>query len=466
MNRSTMAAMALAVGVLLAGDRVAVLAEPIALHPDNPKYFLSRGRPTVLITSAEHYGAVLNLGFQQRAYLDELKRSGLNYTRIFSGSYCERPVDLQIPHNTLAPAPGKLICPWARSSQPGYAGGGNKFDLSKWDDAYFRRLKSYIEAAGKRGIVVEITLFCPFYDDSQWNLSPMRAGNNVNGLSEIPRREAYSLEHADITKIQERMTRKIVTELRDFDNIFYEICNEPYFGGVTLEWQKRIAAVIKETEANFRWGHLVAQNIANGSARVTEPDPNVSILNFHYAYPPGAIEQNSGFKGVIGCDETGFRGRADSPYREEGWEFILAGGALYNNLDYSFSPANPDGTARVDPPTPGGGGATLRRGLCALRKFIDSFNVIRMAPDRSVKAGDGITVRALTEPGRQYAIYIRGGSQTTVELPLPKGKYQLRWIDTRTGEELRAEQITHKGSSAAVQSPAYDGDTALSIKRE
>jgi hypothetical protein len=33
-------------------------AQPIALHPDNPRYFLWRGKPTVLITSAEHYGAV------------------------------------------------------------------------------------------------------------------------------------------------------------------------------------------------------------------------------------------------------------------------------------------------------------------------------------------------------------------------------------------------------------------------
>ena len=37
--------------------------KPISLHPDNPHYFLFRGKPTVLITSGEHYGAVLNLDF-------------------------------------------------------------------------------------------------------------------------------------------------------------------------------------------------------------------------------------------------------------------------------------------------------------------------------------------------------------------------------------------------------------------
>ena len=38
-------------------------AQPISLHPDNPHYFLFNGKPTVLITSAEHYGSVLNLDF-------------------------------------------------------------------------------------------------------------------------------------------------------------------------------------------------------------------------------------------------------------------------------------------------------------------------------------------------------------------------------------------------------------------
>ena len=34
---------------------------PLSLHPNNPHYFLWRGQPTVLITSAEHYGALVNL---------------------------------------------------------------------------------------------------------------------------------------------------------------------------------------------------------------------------------------------------------------------------------------------------------------------------------------------------------------------------------------------------------------------
>ena len=60
---------------------------PIVLHPSNPHYFLWRGKPTVLITSGEHYGAVLNKAFDYRKYLDTLASYGFNLTRTFSGAY-------------------------------------------------------------------------------------------------------------------------------------------------------------------------------------------------------------------------------------------------------------------------------------------------------------------------------------------------------------------------------------------
>src|SRR5262245_40685774 len=98
---------------------------PIALHPDNPHYFLYRDKPTVLITSGEHYGAVLNLDFNYHRYLDTLRRDGLNLTRTFTGSYVEPAGAFNIASNTLAPLAGGFICPWARSSTPGYANEGN-----------------------------------------------------------------------------------------------------------------------------------------------------------------------------------------------------------------------------------------------------------------------------------------------------------------------------------------------------
>jgi len=115
-------------------------SEPLKLHPANPHYFLWRGKPTILITAGEHYGAVLNLDFDYKTYLKALQSNKLNLTRTFPGAYVEPATAFKIAGNTLAPAPGRFICPWARSSEPGYANGGNKIDLTKWGEASFRRL--------------------------------------------------------------------------------------------------------------------------------------------------------------------------------------------------------------------------------------------------------------------------------------------------------------------------------------
>ena len=95
---------------LLLAAAVIVHAAPLSLHPDNPHYFLFREKPAVLITSAEHYGAVLNLDFDYVKYLDTLAAEGLNLTRTFSGAYVEDPGAFNIAENTLAPS-GPLHLP-------------------------------------------------------------------------------------------------------------------------------------------------------------------------------------------------------------------------------------------------------------------------------------------------------------------------------------------------------------------
>ena len=455
----------------LAASTLSAVPAPIAVNSDNPRYFTFRGKPTVLVTSGEHYGAVLNQDFDFVPYLAELQRCGLNLTRTFTGVYMEDTGSFSIRNNTLAPAEGRLICPWVRSAEPGYARGGSKFDLTRWDDAYFERLRAFCAEAGKRGVIVELVLFCPYYEDQMWAISPLHPANNVNGTPDVPRTEVLALKHPALTAIQEAMTRKVVSELRDVPNLYYEICNEPYFGGVTLEWQARIAQVIAETEADLPRKHLIAQNIANGSAEVTRPDPLVSLLNFHYANPPDAVEANWGLNRPIAFDETGFKGSEDLPYRTDAWEFMLAGGSVYDNLDYSFTCAHPDGTAEVS--APGGGGPALRSQLTALKRFIEGFDFVRMAPhDEVVTAtavGTGVPtyerVRCLAEPGQQYAVYVKGGTTTELRLDAPKGSYRVEWLNPRSGVAEGRRTIEHPGGALTLNSPAYVEDVAVSVRR-
>src|SRR6266542_4817802 len=92
---------------------------PISLDPENPHYFRYHSQPTIIITSGEHYGAVLNLDFDYGAYLDELQARQLNGTRTFSGAYLEPQGAFNIADNTLAPANGRYIGPWPRTGTPG-----------------------------------------------------------------------------------------------------------------------------------------------------------------------------------------------------------------------------------------------------------------------------------------------------------------------------------------------------------
>lgn len=448
------------------GLRVAA-AEPLALHPANPHYFLFRGKPAVLITSGEHYGAVLNRDFDYVKYLQTLEADGLNLTRTFSGAYVEPAGAFNIAQNTLAPKAGRFICPWARSDVPGYANGGNKFDLSQWDEEYFQRLRDFVGTASRCGVVVEMNLFCPFYEESQWKLSPQNAINNINGIGTVGRTNVYTLDkHGGLLAVHETMTRKIVTVLKDFDNVYYEVCNEPYFGGVTMAWQRRIADVITETEQALGVRHLISMNIANDKAKVTDPHPAISIFNFHYASPPVTVEMNYGLNKVIGDNETGFKGTNDTHYRMEGWEFILAGGGLYNNLDYSFVAGHEDGTFVYPKSQPGGGNPAFRKQMKTLRDFIHRFDFIKMKPARSIVKG-GVPekgrVQVLAEEGRQYALYLFGGNQADLALEVPAGEYTVEWVHPLTGRSETAAPVAHGGGRMVLRTPRYEQDIALRL---
>jgi len=162
-------------------------------------------------------------------------------------------------------------------------------------------------------------------------------------------------------------------------------------------------------------------------------------------------------------------------YRTEAWDFIIAGGAIYDNLDYSFTPATPSGTLNTYK-SPGGGSADLRNQLRILHDFIYDIDFVHMKPmNGMIKGGSataplsgaparsGVTVRALGEDGKAYAIYIRGGTQAELQLKLPKGKYHAEWVNTKTGKPDKSEDI-EGGADVRLASPTYSEDIALRIK--
>jgi len=435
----------------------------------------------------------LNADFDYHKYLETLQAEGLNYTRLFPGSYVEVPEkSFGIQRNDLAPAQGKLIAPWARSPIHGYAGGGNKFDLGHWDPNYFKRLQDFLTEAAKRGIVVEISLFSSHYGEMQWALSPLNPANNVNGTTIVEWKNVNTVDNGTLLAYQELYARKLVREANAFDNVIFEVQNEPFADRpvlanvvnpylflpgrdqfpnsieladtASIAWQTDVAQWITSEESSQPNKHLIAQNYCDFGLPVRELIPGISIANFHYAFPE-AVSANYGLGKAIAYDETGFLGRDDASYRRQAWNFMLSGGSVFDALDYSFSVGHEDGSD-TQPNGPGGGSPALRRQLGILSSFLQKLPLTDLAPDiHTVKTAGGTYARVLSNPGQQYAIYFDGNGPTEIVLDLPSGNYTGEWINTLSGETDRTERFQHRGGEKHLQTPSFENGIALRLVR-
>src|SRR5262249_54840957 len=191
------------------------------------------------------------------------------------------------------------------------------------------------------------------------------------------------------------------------------------------------------------------------------------------------VKQNFDLNKVLADDETGFRGKGDLPYRTEAWEFLLAGGAVYSNLDYSFTAKQTGGTAGVTT-YPRGGGPEQRLDVDGLTEMLGGFEFVKMRPNNAVLKGGvlksvslsggdpaeaRVTARALAETGKAYAIYVHGGSQIDLAVDLPAGTYRVEWVNTRNGKVEKKDEVKPLGRDSILSSPKYAEDIALRIVR-
>jgi len=466
-------------------------AEPIKLHPNNPHYFLFNGQPTILITSAEHYGAVVNKDFDFVTYFDALRAHGLNYTRIYPGVLFE-PMGKFIEGNTLAPKPASLIVPWARSQMPGYLVCGNKFDLDQWDPEYFKRLKDFITEAGKRDIVVEICFFNSQYSDT-WPLSPMYYENNIQGAGKCSYLDAQTLRHPDLVDRMDEYVRKITQEVNQFDNVILEICDEPSLFTPHADagpWVSHFVGVIKGAENSLSKKHLIAQEVEGpiGGPIDLSGNPDVSIVVGQYVWEGGseqiggmkALDFEYGHNKVIEFNETAYypvwyKGDQVAASRVEAWEFMVGGGASFNQLNGRFTVQDPAGR------TPDN--AQILAALQTLKNFIFTFDFLKMRPDKTFiksEVPQGAYRRSISQPGEQYALYQHhskleernhyyivtpGAYHEEIALTLPGGTYKSEWIEPASGSVVQIENFTSQGRERTFTVPPYTVDIALRIKR-
>ena len=342
-----------------------------------------------------------------------------------------------------------------------------------------------MKVADENGVVVELNLFCPFYPSKEdktksmkWPLSPFHPDNHVNDVGQTPHEKVYSLE-ADprLLAAQERFVKRVVSELKDADNVCYEVCNEPYFGGVTLQWQHRIADFISAAQETHEKRKIISINVANHTAHISDPHPDVGLFNFHYTYPPVAVEQNWALNKAMGNNETGFRGTGDDVYRNEAWDWMLAGGASFNHLDYSFVVGHEDGSFEFPPTQPGGGGSVIRAQLGVLKRFMEAVEFAKMQPANDLVEGlpNDVSIRLLAGEGawlgylhhskagvwKKSAELKRGEWRDKFSIKAASGRYEVTWINPASGQVLAEE----KRGDLALETPEYEVDVAVRVVR-
>lgn len=455
--------------------------QPLKLLPGNPHYFQYKNQPLLIVGSGEHYGALINTALDLNTYFKTLNGNGLNHTRLFLGAYYEKPGAFGIVHNTLAPSPDQLNLPWTQQD--------GKYDLTAWNGAYFARLHQLMALAEAAGVIVEICLFSSYYG-AGWKYHPFHPDQNINGTPALDFRQAHTLENGNLLHFQELYVRKLVRELNPYDNFYFEIQNEPWadlkdtliiwnqnfrkeelkapgnFWKNTIEvpspssysWHRTVSDWITGEEKNLKKQHLISHNVANFKFPVSANNPNISIYNFHYAFPD-AVKINYGLNKVIGFNETGFAGSEDQIYRKQAWRFILSGGGLFSHLDYSFSTGHPEGTEQIRE-SPGGGSPSLRNQFAVLKNLISAQDLNSLKPDDGfIQHIDGAFSWPMTDKN-SCLIYLEPVSMQPIHvyLHLPSAIYRADWIECETGKVLSSLPPKRLKGKVEFKSPAGMND--------
>ncbi len=483
-----------------------------ALHllPENTKFFEFRGKPVMLVTATEHYGAVLNRPFDFEKYLRHAVETGNTLTRLFV--LFRELQSASNPYSTCKPESPDYIAPFLRTGSATALDGQSKYDLDQWNPEFFERLHKFLGLASELGIMVEVVLLSNTYAPNIWDLNPLNGANNTNGLPVIPWHDYMTLRHPRVNEYQLRHVRKMIEETNRYDNILYEICNEP--GGwpendkglPTVEevnrWQEEIARVIRETEANLPTRHLIGGQMAfnyepfEHSASKCFLNPVLDVVNIHplpnitysgKVYDMGVFMSKQlclkpfrdfcldtlNEKKPLNMDEDNIASQYKDKdgwtiHRKRAWTALMCG-AHYDYIDFSIINYCETGTEKSR--------AHIRAWINHLSRFMHTLDLrkAKPLPDIIPDVPEYICGCAFGIPGNDYAIYLAdsrelgiGGCGNPVQLDLglrvQQDSYLMAAFSPVTGQYSPWLPVSSDGH-LKITTPVFQNDLVLRITK-
>ena len=410
---------------------------PLRVHPDNPRWFARPDGQAVWLTGSHTWANFQERGvegqtpdFDYPGYLEFLERHGHNFIRLWSWEQAQwmQFVDKEVP---VRYEPN----PYQRTG-PGMAlDGGLKFDLTKFNDEYFQRLRRRVELARGRGIYVGVMFFQGFSLDKRrgnaktgnaWHGHPFNPANNVNGVDGNPSgddsgHEVHELRVAEVTRLQEAFVRKVVDTVGDLGNVLWEIGNECHDGSV--QWQYHMIRFVKQFESTRPQQHPVGMTGAPiGAAELmASPADWISPPGKSWLIDPPA---NDGTKVILVDNDhcNPWNHDPDWVWKNlfRGNQFILMDGYVDFRLG---SPAKPDPKWDV-----------TRQAMGRARKLAERIDLAGLVPNAKL-ASTGYCLATPVKNGGilRCALYLPQGDQATVDLTTVKGSLAVEWIEAKSG---------------------------------
>lgn len=452
------------------GDEVVIkeTAGPLVVHPENPCYFADRtGRP-VYLTGSHTWATVQECGptwpieeFDWGGWLTLLADNAHSFTRLWSwenpkwGSWW--PDDYYIDP-----------VPWARTG-PGLAKDGQpKFDLGRFDERFFERLRQRTIDLQKRGIYASIMLFdgwssCdkPFEPQgpNPWDSHPFNPANNINGVDGSgPEGENndwfHSLRDAEVVRFTEMYVMKTIDVMNDLDNVIYEIANETAGTYEAIAWQYHLTNFVHRYEREHKqYRHPVLMTGfypgSNNNALFASPAEAVSPSG---GYGPGSgwwqVDPPAGPLGKVVLPDPdhiwGVGGDVDWIWRcfTRGHNVLYMDPARYGHMEPRY---------RED------GDPLVRRAMGQTRLVADKINLAAMRPAPEVTE----TGFALVDPGREYLVYQPRADRFHLDLRGAPGTFQAEWVHLTGGTSPAG---TVSGGSSHVFWPVNEASCALHLK--
>ena len=440
---------------------------PLRVHPENPRYFTDGSGKAVFLTGSHTWASFQERGvegktpdFDYGRYLDFMQGLGHNFMRMWRWEHTQWmqfvPDDTLIRYKPMAymrTGPGKAI------------DGKSKFDLTRFNQAYFDRLRRRVVAAGERGIYVSVMLFQGFSVEQKgtkgvdlkkgnaWDGHPYNPKNNINGVngdinSDGQGNETHTLKITQITRLQEAYVRKVVDTLNDLDNVLWEISNESHTG--SIKWHYHMIRFIKEYEATKPRQHPVGMTSSpiNNPPLFASPADWISPNGKSYLNNP---PDTKGSKVII-VDNDHINPWNSDP--EWVWKNFMRGNQFIlmdHYMDFRIgSPGKPD--PKHDP---------ARRAMGLARRLSERVDLISMTP-QSEPASTGY---CLADPGREYLVYRPQGRGKEFTLILTPGKYSVEWINPQSGKSIKSQDHRAKtGTNTFV--PPFKGPAILHLRKK